>query len=306
VGKGSTFHFTMSFAPAKGAAALPPAGIEQLKDVPVLIVDDNATNRRILEAMLQKWYMVPVAVPGGEQALSLLEEATRSGHPFRMIIVDGQMPVMDGFMLVERIRASQSIARATILMLTSAGGPGDVARCRELGIETYLLKPVRQSELLDAFLRLLGQQAASAPVSSLKRASEENSIPPSNILLAEDNLTNQKLAHRLLTKQGHTVTIVNNGQEAIDILAQRSFDFVLMDVQMPQMDGLAATGVIRAREKTTGAHLPIIAMTAHAMQGDKDRCLAAGMDAYVSKPIRVPELMAAIARVVGSATREAL
>jgi CheY-like chemotaxis protein len=189
------------------------------------------------------------------------------------------------------------------MMLTSAGGPGDTARCRELGIEVYLIKPVRQSELLNAILRILGTHPGTVPASPGRQpAAEVRPIPPSQILLAEDNLTNQKLAERLLTKRGHTVTIANNGKEALALLGARFFDFVLMDVQMPEMDGFETTAAIRAKEKSTGGHIVIIAMTANAMEGDKERCLAAGMDGYVSKPIRVQDLLATMGALAPSAT----
>jgi signal transduction histidine kinase/ligand-binding sensor domain-containing protein/DNA-binding response OmpR family regulator len=295
-GEGSTFHFNACFGTSRVEVAPEPAGIEQLKDMPVLIVDDNKTNRRILGAMLTKWKMKPVAAADGELALGELAAATQRNEAFAMILVDGQMPAMDGFTLIERMRATQALAGVAVMMLTSAGGRGDTARCRELGIEAYLIKPVWQSELLDTLLRLVGKRPSTTVRCAVNQMTNETSrIPPAQILLAEDNLTNQKLAERLLTKRGHTVTVVDNGKKAVDILAERSFDFVLMDVQMPEMDGLAATALIRQREETAGGHIPIIAMTAHAMPRDKERCLAAGMDRYITKPIRVPELMAAMA-----------
>jgi signal transduction histidine kinase/ligand-binding sensor domain-containing protein/DNA-binding response OmpR family regulator len=300
-GKGSTFHFTTSFQHSEGKAVSQPAGIEELRDLRVLIADDNSTNRQILQAMLKKWNMRPVAVPGGEPALRALTEASQRGEPYSLILVDSEMPSMDGFTLVERIRQCPELIGVTIMMLTSAGGPGDTARCRELGIEVYLIKPVRQSELLNATLRILGKHRKIMPsVVAELATSEAASVPPSQILLAEDNLTNQKLAERLLTKRGHKVTIANNGKEAVALLAERSFDFVLMDVQMPEMDGFEATAAIRAKEKSNGGHVLIIAMTANAMQGDKERCMAAGMDGYASKPIRLPELLATMAALASS------
>jgi signal transduction histidine kinase/CheY-like chemotaxis protein len=295
VGMGSTFHFTASFQRSEGKVASPPAGIEELRDLRVLVVDDNSTNRLILQAMLKKWNMKPVAVPGGEPAQQALTEASQHGEPYSMILVDGEMPSMDGFALVEKIRLCPELIGATIMMLTSVDGPGDTARCRELGIEVYLIKPVRQSELLNATLRILGKHPRAAPFGESSQPRREVALEPAQILLVEDNLTNQRLAERLLTKRGHTVTIANNGKEAVTLLAERSFDFVFMDVQMPEMDGFEATAAIRAREKSTGGHIHIIAMTANAMQGDRERCLAAGMDGYVSKPICLPELLAAMA-----------
>jgi signal transduction histidine kinase/ligand-binding sensor domain-containing protein/DNA-binding response OmpR family regulator len=293
-GKGSTFHFTTSFRSSEGTVLPQPVEVQELKDLRVLVVDDNSTNRRILETILKKWQMRPVAVPDGECALKALTDASRQGEPYSLILLDSEMPEMDGFTLVERIRQCPELTGATIMMLTSSGGPGDTARCRELGIEVYLMKPVRQSELLAATQRILGKYPAV-----VRRALAEEPaihvVPPSQVLLVEDNLVNQKLADRLLTKRGHTVTIANNGEECLAILAERSFDFVLMDVQMPVMDGFEATRAIREKEKSFGGHVKIIAMTANSMQGDKEKCLVAGMDAYVSKPIRLPELLATMA-----------
>jgi signal transduction histidine kinase/ligand-binding sensor domain-containing protein/DNA-binding response OmpR family regulator len=298
-GKGSTFHFTTSFRSSEGTVLPQPVEVQELKDLRVLVVDDNSTNRRILETILKKWQMRPVAVPDGECALKALTDASRQGEPYSLILLDSEMPEMDGFTLVERIRQCPELTGATIMMLTSSGGPGDTARCRELGIEVYLMKPVRQSELLAATQRILGKYPAV-----VRRALAEEPaihvVPPSQVLLVEDNLVNQKLADRLLTKRGHTVTIANNGEECLAILAERSFDFVLMDVQMPVMDGFEATRAIREKEKSFGGHVKIIAMTANSMQGDKEKCLVAGMDGYVSKPIRLPELLATMASLAPS------
>ena len=293
-GKGSIFHFTTSFQPGEGKVLPQPAEIDELRDLRVLVVDDNSTNRRILETILKKWQMRPVAVPGGEWALKALTDANNQGEPYSLILLDSEMPDMDGFTLVERIRACPELTGATIMMLTSSGGPGDTARCRELGIEIYLIKPVRQSELLAATQRILGKHPTIVRRVAANEAAIQ-SVPPSQILLAEDNLVNQKLADRLLTKRGHTVTIAGNGEECLVFLAERSFDFVLMDVQMPVMDGFEATRAIREKEKSMGGHVTIIAMTANSMQGDKEKCLAVGMDGYVSKPLRVSELMAVMA-----------
>jgi signal transduction histidine kinase/ligand-binding sensor domain-containing protein/CheY-like chemotaxis protein len=293
-GKGSIFHFTTSFQPSEGKVLPQPAELDELRDLRVLVVDDNSTNRRILETILKKWQMRPVAVPGGEWALKALTDASRRGEPYSLILLDSEMPEMDGFTLVERIRECPELTGATIMMLTSSGGPGDTARCRELGIEIYLIKPVRQSELLAATQRILGKHSTIVR-RALANEPAIQVVPPSQILLVEDNLVNQKLADRLLTKRGHTVTIASNGEECLAILAERPFDFVLMDVQMPVMDGFEATSAIREKEKSMGGHVTIIAMTANSMQGDKEKCLAAGMDGYVSKPIHLPELMAAMA-----------
>jgi two-component system sensor histidine kinase/response regulator len=305
VGKGSTFHFTSCFQPSLEDKTASRAQADVLRGMKVLIVDDNATNRRILEGTLKHWHMKTVSVPSGESALTALAEARGQGASFSMILLDGQMPDMDGFRLAEEIKQSPQFMGATIMMLASDSGPGDKVRCSDLGIDVYLLKPIRQSELLDALLRTVGADSGTKKRSQITKAAAETvTTRPSKILLAEDNITNQTLAARLLTKKGHSVTIVSNGKEAVDALAGRSFDFVLMDVQMPELDGLAATVLIREREKITGIHIPIIAMTANAMQGDREKCLVSGMDGYISKPIRVPELMTEIARIVSLQTAQ--
>jgi PAS domain S-box-containing protein len=295
VGRGSTFHFTARFglpvAPPRRPSALPP----RLKDMAVLAVDDNATNRRILEDLLRSWQMRPTVVASAAEALATLHEAAAAGRPFGLILLDGHMPEMDGFTLAERIQASPQLARPTIMMLTSANQLGDAARCRELGLAAYLVKPVQQAELLEAIraalrLSLAGQEKPSAVLAT----TEPYNGPSLKILLAEDNVVNQTLAVRLLGKLGHRVRVAANGREALAALEQEAFDLVLMDVQMPEMDGFEVTAAIRAKEKRTGRHLPIIAMKAHAMKGDRERCLAAGMDGYIAKPILPEELAWAV------------
>jgi len=221
------------------------------------------------------------------------------GHSLPLILLDGQMPEMDGFMFAERIRKNPALAEAKIIMLTSAGLHGDAQRCRELGISAYLVKPVRQGELLDA-LRALPTEEKGKKAEQLitKRSLRENRMR-CRVLLAEDNLVNQKLALRLLEKRGFEVTVAGDGQIALKELEKKAYHLVLMDMQMPNMDGFEATGAIRAKEKLNGGHIPIVAMTAHALKGDEERCIAAGMDGYVSKPIRTNELFATIERVLG-------
>ncbi len=296
-GHGSTFHVTARFG-LGGAGAAAPARPARLHGLPVLVVDDNATNRRILEEVLASWGMQPLAVDGGAAALAVLGSAAAAGEPYPLVLLDGHMPGMDGFTLAGRIRADAALSGAAVLMLTSAGRPDDVEQCRRLGVRAYLTKPVRQSELLEAILAALGGEpppaeaaAAEAPAAAGRR--------PLRILAAEDNPVNQKLAVRLLEKQGHAVVIAATGREAVEALEKQAFDIVLMDVQMPEMDGFAATAEIRRKEAGTGRRIPIIALTAHAMKGDRERCLAAGMDGYVSKPIQPQELFAAIAALVG-------
>jgi len=295
VGKGSTFHFSVALGVPKSAPApLHPQPVN-LQGMSALVVDDNATNRRILEQMLTNWEMKPQAVDGGREAISAMKEAARSGHPFVVLLVDVQMPGMDGFSLVERMRQEAEVGNPAILMLTSSGQRGDAARCRELGISAYLTKPVKQSELWDALMLIFGAQVMGEDASPLitRHLLRENRRRL-RILLAEDNAVNQKVAVRMLEKRGHYVTVVGNGTEALAAVESQPFDLVLMDVQMPEMDGLEATAAIREQEKTSGQHLPIIAMTAHAMEGDRERCLAAGMDGYVPKPVASHELFAAI------------
>jgi len=215
-------------------------------------------------------------------------------------VVDGEMPEMDGFMLVEHIRRRPAIAATPIVMLTSAGRPGDAARCRELGVERYLVKPVRQTQLREAILGLLAASQGSSRIADEKIA-DEASAPqrPLRILIADDNAVNQMILSRILEKHGHTVATALNGREAVDAVQTGAFDLVMMDVQMPVMDGVAATAEIRRRERTTGSHLPIIAVTADAMQGDRERYLAADMDGYISKPIERSALLKAIAEAAG-------
>ena len=295
MGRGSQFHFTtrVGIADAKevkiGAIAPP----EILRGVKVLLVDDNRTNRRILEGMLKRWDMLSTPVEDGEEALAQLSAAREAGNPYGLILTDMHMPNMDGFTLIERIRQRPELATATIMMLTSAGHQGDAARCRELGVAAYLLKPIRQSELREAIARVLGARQQDGAIPLVTRFSLQDARDPSaffRILVAEDNPVNQRLVVRLLEKRGHHVVVAGNGREALEALGKESFDLVLMDVQMPEMDGMEATAAIREKEKGTGLHQRIIALTAHAMKGDRERCLAAGMDSYLSKPIRPPEL----------------
>jgi len=304
VGRGSVFHVTASFL--RGKTASPPPALEavNLAGISVLVVDDNATNRRILEEMLRRWLMKPQTAEGGRAALALLKQARDSGQPFPLILVDAHMPDMDGFALAARIKQGPELAGATIMMLTSGGQRGDAARCRELGVAVYLTKPIREVELREAVLAVLGAKPPRVETSALvTRHSLRERRRELRVLLAEDNVVTQALVVRLLQKRGHKVVAAANGREALSRLEEAGFagfDVVLMDVQMPEMGGYEATAVIRAEGRLTGKHLPIIALTAHAMKGDREQCLAAGMDGYVSKPIRVDELLAAMQGVVSS------
>jgi signal transduction histidine kinase/CheY-like chemotaxis protein len=299
-GQGSTFFFTVQLAVQSTPSAHPtPLDREQLRDLQALIVDDDCTNRRALQEMLNRWGMKPTAVEGGRAALQALETAKSTGHPFPLILFDGDMPEIDGFALAERIGRSPDLVGATIMMRTSAGQLGDGARCRELGISAYLLKPIRESELFDSICQVLQKENLNKNTVLVTRHSLREDKNRSRVLLAEDNAVNQTLAVRLLEKRGYAVSVVGNGRAAIAALEKDPFDIVLMDVQMPEMDGFEATAAIRAKEETAGSHIRIIAMTAHALKGDQERCLAAGMDGYVSKPIRTSELFGEIERLIG-------
>jgi two-component system, sensor histidine kinase and response regulator len=300
-GTGSTFHFTARFTTIDGSAAVTTVpGAIDLRDLPVLIVDDNATNRRLLEEMLLGWGMVPELAVDAREALAALRAAQQSGRPFPLVLTDFQMPDADGFMLTTAIKQDPAIAAATVVMLTSAGLPGDAARCREAGVAAYLSKPIRRSELRNAILTAMRAQPDERHQPALvTRHSLREARPSGRILLVENNSVNQLVARRLLEKRGHTVVIASDGREALALLepaAGAGFGCVLMDVQMPEMDGIECTGLIRDRERGTQSRLPIIAMTTQGMEGDHDRCLAAGMDAHVSKPIQAHELFEIVER----------
>ena len=304
-GQGSTFHFTVRLGVAACFDPTGPAPPSSLADLRVLAVDDNATNRRILEEMLWGWRMKPALAEDAQTALTRMEQALNAGAPFALVLTDVNMPGMDGFDLVELIRKHPRLSDATIVMLTSAGQRGDAARCRQLGVAAYLTKPIGETELLEAILRVLGsnpQIKGPALVTRHTLREEKRSL---RILLAEDNEVNQKLAVHLLEKRGHSVAVATNGREALEWFNRESFDVALMDVQMPEMDGLEATAEIRKKEQSTHHHLPIIAMTAYAMQGDRERCLAAGMDGYIAKPIQPRRLFESLDEMVASSAGQA-
>jgi signal transduction histidine kinase/CheY-like chemotaxis protein/HPt (histidine-containing phosphotransfer) domain-containing protein len=311
VGRGSTFHYIVRLGVPKNAHAAPAVAAPTIvRDQPVLVVDDNATNRLILEQLLTKWHMKPKAVAGGRAALAEMERAAASGEPFALVLADALMPEMDGFTLIEQIKQRPQLARASLLMLSSADQSRDIARCRQLGVRAYLTKPVKQSELFDAIMTALSTSSVEEKREDLAAGGDrldpgETSVPSRRlrILLAEDNAVNQMLATILLEKQGHTVVVAGNGKEALAALDQQPFDAVLMDVQMPEMDGFEATARIREREKAIGGRIPIMALTAHAIKGDQERCLEAGMDGYVTKPIDSDELARAIVRLVPAAAQ---
>ncbi len=302
-GKGSRFYFTLKMkiapAPAETVQTVDPG---KLSGLSVLIVDDNATNRSFLMRMLSNWKMKTAEAESGPQALEMLKKADREGNPFRMVIIDGCMPEMDGFELAQRINEDSGFKRPTLVMLTSGGQRGDAAKCRELGIAAYLTKPIKQLDLLKALNRAIGIKVERGEKGKLiTRHTLQESHHHYHILLAEDNQVNQRLAKRMLEKEGHSVTIAGDGEEAVQMFRNppgKAFDLILMDVQMPKMDGLEATATIRRLEREQKTHIPIIAMTAHAMKGDRERCLAAGMDGYISKPIKMKDLFETIERVL--------
>jgi CheY-like chemotaxis protein len=283
--RGSTFSFTIVFDTAVSRTTL--LTIERrLEGVRVLIVDDTAVNRQVFQAQAMHWGMMPAVVSGGRDALAALTDAKKAGQPFDLVLLDAQMPELDGFEVAGRIAERADLAGATIMMLTSGGQYGDAARCRELGVTAYLTKPVKQSDLFDAICLALGRMPAR-PARPAPAPAPHGSAATTvlRILLAEDNVVNQRVAVGLLKKRGHQVAVVSTGLEALAAMETARFDLVLMDVQMPEMGGLEATAAIRAREQGTGRHTRIVAMTAHAMAGDRDRCAAAGMDGYLTKPL---------------------
>jgi len=302
-GEGSTFQFTSVFG--KGRAT-PSRDKEErrkrLDGVRVMVVDDNVTNRRILEAMLTNWRMTPLTFADGTTALKALDDARSAGAPFRLVISDVNMPEMDGFELYEHIRSDSRVEELPVILLTSAARPGDAGRSREIGVAAHLIKPVKQSLLLNAIVGAVDGAGERFEV-PVEPDTDEAAPPPTRvlrILLAEDNATNQKFAIRAIEKAGHSVVVANNGREAVEACERDRYDVVLMDVHMPEMDGLEATRVIRERERTSdGARrTPIIAMTANAMKGDREQCLEVGMDGYVSKPVKRETLFAEIDRVL--------
>jgi signal transduction histidine kinase/DNA-binding response OmpR family regulator len=305
LGQGSTFHCTIRFgvAVATTRSTLVDETVAQLSGMRTLVVDDNATNRRLVEQLLRNWRMEPTAVDGGAEALRALLRARAAGAPFPLVLIDGRMPEMDGFALAARIKEDPTLTGSTVLMLTSDDRPGDLARCRDLGIAAYLVKPIRQSELLDAIVTAVGspEPAASTPAPAPRRPATGRSL---RVLLAEDNKVNQRLAVRLLEKRGHRVAVVDNGRDAVATAIAQPFDLILMDVQMPEMDGFEATAALRAAERGTGQRRPIVAMTAHAMKGDRERCLLAGMDEYLAKPIQPAEFFDLIERILPPAVDE--
>jgi PAS domain S-box-containing protein len=301
-GRGSAFHFTARFGLAPGAAVGPSrAEPARLRGLPVLVVDDNATNRRILDEVLRGWGLRPTLADGGPAALAELQRAAAAGVPLPLVLLDCHMPGMDGLTLAREIRHRPELAGVTLLMLLSSDPLSVADECREVGIAASLVKPIKQSDLLQALRRALGvpsppgERAAPAPQPG------PTTGPRLRILLAEDNAVNQKLATSLLEGWGHRVEVTGNGREALAAFGRGPFDLVLMDVQMPEVDGFEAAAAIREREQGTGRRTPIIALTAHALKGDRERCLEAGMDGYLAKPLRSMELFQALQDLVCAA-----
>jgi two-component system sensor histidine kinase/response regulator len=293
-GVGTKFHFKLPSIPATAAVEpnIQPVSALLLGSR-VLVVDDNATNRQILQLMLKRWGMIPTLVSSGMAGILELQAALAAGRHFDLVVSDLLMPEMDGFAFAEQIRNTSEISKPKIMLLSSAGRRGDVKRCEELQISAYLMKPVRQLELktvLSSLLGSVGPVDQQAVITRFALKNGPNASTSLRILVAEDNAVNQKLIVRLLEKRGHSIHVVPNGREAVETLEGEAFDLVFMDMQMQVMDGFEAASEIRKREKSSGVHVPIVALTAYAMKGDRERCLDAGMDGYITKPIRSAEL----------------
>ena len=306
-GAGSTFHFEIRLA-TRGDLSHEPLVTTHpdLLGMRVLVVDDNLTNRRLLEEIFTNWGMLPTLSDGGEQALEELDRAVKERRPYALAIIDYMMPGMDGFELARRMGANPHFSSTPTIMLTSAGGMGDLDRCSQVGIGGYLFKPVKKSDLLDTVVNVLQEGYRKTPRRAVPRQ-DPIPLPTSKglrLLLVEDNLVNQRLAARVLQKMGHSVTVAMNGKHALAALEQHSFDLIFMDVQMPEMDGFEATQIVRDREKASGGHIPIIALTAHALSGDRERCIEAGMDGYIPKPLMAEQLRAAIEDAVGNSKEQ--
>ncbi|MDQ6809502.1 MAG: response regulator, partial [Verrucomicrobiota bacterium] len=297
-GKGTTFYFTarlpVGLTPVSDVAAADSFGLGGLR---VLVADDNAITCRVLQEMLTNWRMQPTVVDSGAAALDEVLRAAKSQTPFALVLLDGMMPEMDGFTVAEQIRENVGLSIATVMMLSSLMPKGAEARGRELGVASYLTKPVTQSDLLDAILIALGGEGEAVPKSEPASVLELLDPLPGapHILLAEDNAINRAVASGILEKQGHKLTYAGNGREAVDACKSGVFDVILMDIQMPEMDGFEATRLIRELQTAHGTHTPIVAMTAHALAGDRERCLAGGMDGYISKPLTKEKLLQTIA-----------
>jgi two-component system sensor histidine kinase/response regulator len=281
-GVGSTFHFVVRFG-ITAALPLEPGPVD-LQQLPLLIVDDNSTNRQILTEYALAWGMCPLAVENSQAALEALRTAHCAGASFRVLLIDRRMPGIDGFSLAERVQSDPELAGPIIMMLTSDGQRGDGARCRQMGIEVYLVKPIHRPDLLRAIRLALGNAPGQQP-GLITRHTLRESRRKLSILVAEDNAVNRTVIVSLLQKMGHLITVAEDGEQVLALVNERRFDLLFMDVRMPKLDGLSATRELRKREQELGGHLPVIAMTASVLPEDRQSCLAAGMDTYVSKPV---------------------
>src|SRR5205807_394235 len=310
-GRGSTFAFTARFGrqphPAEQTPAWPPVLLQGLR---VLVVDDNPTNRHILEEWLTGWQMQPVAVGDGLAAMGALWDAVSVGRPYPLVLLDARMPDTDGLALTARIRERAALSAVRIILLTSEHRPGDPARSRELRVDAHLLKPVQQDELLETIYRVMSRTNGNAPTAAGPPGRREPAPAPAptaaplRILVAEDNEFNAQLLEQLLVRRGHRVRLATNGREALARAEEGAFDLLFLDVHMPELDGFQVVQAIRERERAAGGHLPVIALTARARREDRERCLAAGMDDFLAKPIRADDLWAAIERVVSLGSQQ--
>jgi two-component system sensor histidine kinase/response regulator len=305
LGRGSTFHFTVRLAADDSPGPKFELQTAELRGLRVLIADDHPINRRIFEDIARDWGMEPLSVAGGEAALAVLRSAREQAAPFHLALLDDRMPDFDGLQLAERIREEDLAADTPVVLLTSAGRPHNQETCRSLGIGASVSKPVCRTEFLDAVRRALGLPTAGLNPAFTAEHERIAPVPPLSVLVVEDNPVNQRLMKRMLERNHHSATLANNGAQALDAFSRHSFDVILMDVQMPEMDGYQATAAIRAKEsEICGAHTPIIALTAHAMKGDREKCLAAGMDDYLSKPIKEAALSQALASLAVHVAKE--
>ncbi len=303
VGEGTEFHITL---PLPAGAAVSREIPAFLKGMNALVVDDNLTNRRVMAGMLNSFGMKADSVESAMRGRSAMEAAAAEGSGYKLVIIDGEMPVMDGFQLAEIIQRTPALSTATVVMLTcGTRQPEQIARCRQLGVHAYLLKPIRRSELLKVMTRVLSPTGIEAAGEAQAEIAPQR-LRPLSILAAEDNRVNQRLLVRLLEKEGHTVQVAENGEAAVALSAERNFDAILMDVQMPKLDGLDAARQIRTRERSSGGHVPIIALTAYAMRGDREKCLQAGMDMYIAKPLDKQELFRALEKCVAPGEHDEL
>ncbi len=298
-GRGSRFEFTVTLGRSSADVCVPPpAPPERLKGLRTLIVDDNHTNRRLLEQITRSWGMLATSVDGGRAALDTLERARQIGTPFDLVLLDAMMPEMDGFMMTEELALCPEPNRAIVIMLSSAAQAGDADRARRLGIAGVLNKPIMQADLLQAVLAILGKLARERTV----KIASTQTARPLRILMAEDNPINQQVARNFLVQRGHQVVIAHNGVEAVAAATNGEFDLILMDIQMPEMDGLEATAKIREHQKSHHLpHTPIIALTARAMKEDREQYLAAGMEAFLSKPFTRAEFLQVVEQVAEAA-----